>query len=97
MYNLYRRLPTRDILRAMDASLDEAKAHVQHSHNFVEDIYGNRYNSLEELENAKDIRSEDRTWEDYFTTGGTEVFEDTDRELSEVDSDNSESSSERDN
>ena len=98
MYYLYRQLATRDILRGEASTLEDAKNHLlRDKHGYVEDYNGNIYKTIEELENAEDIRPKDTTRYDNFFSGGQEISEDTDRELSEADSDNTESSSERDN
>lgn len=98
MYYLYRQLATRDILRGEVETLEEAKNHLlRDKHGFVEDELGNTYKTIEELNNAENIRPKDTAGFDNFFSGRTEISEDTDRELSEADPDNTESSSERDN
>lgn len=86
MYYLYRRLATRTILRGEANTITEAREFLSNDkHGFVVDENENTYNNIEELENAESVRSEPRTWEDYFDTGESEVSEDTDRELPESD------------
>ena len=98
MYYLYRRLPRKNIFRGEVATREEAKNHLLADKNgFVEDDKGNVYNKIEELDNVKSIKPKSRAKLDYDLTKFAEVSEDSDRELSESDSDNSESSSERDN
>ena len=96
MYYLFRQLSTTTVQRG-ECSYEEALEQVNKRFHFIMDEEGNRYNNKEELENAKDIGSDDRAWEDFITAGGTEISEDADRELSESDSDRTEPSSERDN
>ena len=99
MYRLLRKLSFAVVLRGEVENREEAILYLQRNSNFglVEDENGNIYKTIEELENAEDIRSENRVEYDKFFTSGTEISEDTDRELSETDTDRTESSSERDN
>ena len=98
MYYLFRQLSTRAVLFDEVSTALEAQNYLQKFKNgFVVDDDDNVYKTKEELENAKDFRPEPRVEYDKFFTRGGEVSEDSDRELSESDTDNSESSSERDN
>lgn len=91
MYYLYRRLPNKKIFRGEVATLEEAKNHLLIDKNgFVEDDDNNTYNTIEELENVKSIRPEPEPGLDYDLTEFGEVSEDSDRELSESDPDNTE-------
>jgi hypothetical protein len=63
----------------------------------VKDSSGNKYFTKEELINAKHFRSLDSLRRDNTSTSIAAVFKTTDRELSEVDSDNTEPSTECDN
>lgn len=92
MYYLYRKLATRHIMRDYAFDIEEAKSHLskEGTRGYVTDDNGNIYNTIEELENAESIRSKPRSWEDHFVPRGSEVSEDSDRELSESDTDNTE-------
>lgn len=96
MYTFLRKLSTRTVIRG-EGNLEEAKKYVQGRFCLVEDEDGNIYNTIEELEHAEIIRSEPRIGYDKFFTGGSEISEDSDRELFEPDSDNTEQSPECDN
>lgn len=96
MYTFLRKLSTRTVIRG-EGDLEAAKKYVQAPFCCVEDEDGNIYNNVEELEHVEIIRSEPRIGYDKFFTGGSEISEDTDRELSEPDSDNTEQSTECDN
>ena len=96
VYTFLRALSTRNVIRG-EGNLDEAKKFLKGRFCLVEDENGNIYKTIEELENAESIRSKPRAWENYFSTSGPEISEDTDRELPEADQDNTESGTERDN
>jgi hypothetical protein len=99
-FDLYRRVAKRNILRQEYASVEEAIEFLKReSTGYALDRQQVPYTleELEELKYAESIRSKFRTEYDYEATGFNEVFKDTDRELSGTDTDNSESSSERDN
>ncbi len=96
-YYFYRKLATREILRG-EGNLEDAKIHLSRDkHGFVQDEDGNIYRTIEELDNVENIRPKDTAGYDKFFSSRAEIPEDTDRELFEFDSDQSESSSERDN
>lgn len=100
-FDLIRRVGKKEILRQEYASLEEAINFIKNERTgYVTDAEGNSYTELKELEElqyAESVRSETGTKYDKYFTGFNEVFENTDRELSGTDSDNTESSSERDN
>jgi hypothetical protein len=99
-FELYRRVGKKEILRQDYATLDEALNFLDKERTgFVVDSDGNECSKekLEELLYAESIRSETRTKYDKYFTDFNEVFEGTDREVSGADSDNAESSTERDN
>jgi hypothetical protein len=74
----------------------------KNEYGIVKDSNGTRFFDVKSLkfteeENVKNIRPIDTSRLDSSDTSGESVSEDSDRELSGFDSDNSESSSERDN
>jgi hypothetical protein len=91
MYYLYRRLPNKNVFRGKVATPEEAKNHLLTDKNgFVEDDKNKVYETIEELEYAESIRSKFEPKLDYDLTEFGEVSEDSDRELSESDTDNTE-------
>lgn len=97
-YKLYRCLPKKNILRGDYATKEEAIAFLQKERfRFVEDENGKSYTQIEELKDVKSIKPKPRFKLDYEFTDDGQILEDTDPELSGTDTDNSESSSKRDN
>jgi len=82
----------RKYLDEKDASLKKALKWLEKDLTAVNDEEGQVFFTKEELEEkyAESIRPKPRVEFDSFFTGGTEISEDPDRELSETDSDNSE-------
>ena len=93
----YRLEGKKKILRLGEVSKEEELAFIAtESNGFVEDEHFISYN-IEELENVKDIRPEPEYELDYEITAGGEILENSDRELSGIDTDNSELGTECDN
>jgi phage terminase large subunit len=93
MYRLLRKLSSAVVLKDEVETKEEALLYLrQYRFGLVEDIDGNIYSqdTIEELENAESIRPEPRVEYDSFFTRRTEISEDTDRELSETDTDTTE-------
>ena len=90
-YDCYRRVAQQRILRASDVSFEKAKAFLR-TERFgeVDDEDFKTYSKIEELENAKRIRSHFEPKLDIDLSEFAEVPEDSDRELSESDQDRTE-------
>jgi hypothetical protein len=89
----------RKCLSKKDVTLDKALEWLEDDLTAVNDEEGQVFFTKEELEEkyAESIRPEPRVEYNSFFTGGTEISEDSDRELFETDSDRTESSTECDN
>ena len=88
MYNVYVKKNVRKVILRLGVTKKEAE-NLKNNYKFPSEII------IEDLD-VKDIRSFPGIGEDSFPSSGGEVSEDTDRELFVVDTDNSESGSERD-
>jgi hypothetical protein len=98
LYNVYRRVGKRLILRAENVSRKQAIFVLESERPtaFARDKLLNNY-TKEELENVESVRSEPEPKLDYEFTDDGQILENTDSELPGIDTDNSESSSECDN
>ena len=97
-FNLYIKQHRRRLIQRKNVSYEDALRYFDNQEfAFVEDLNGKFYKTKEELENAENIRSIDRSEFDNTTTSRSTIFESTDRQVLTVDSDRAESSSECDN
>jgi hypothetical protein len=97
-YCCYRCVAKRRILRNDYATLAEALLFFDQERTaLVVDSENNEYYNKEDLKNAKGIGLQPGVKLDYEFTSDGQILEDSDRELSGTDTDNSESSAECDN
>ena len=71
-YTLYIKKHVKEAFVKKDAGYKEALRFLEYQdYGLVKDVFGNKYFTREELENAESIRSDDRVEFDNTTTSGT--------------------------
>lgn len=90
LYKGYIRQHVRRVLAEADIPLERAIDFLKENPKTGVIVLGTKELTLEELQNVKDFRSEDRSRPDNEPSSGREVSEDSDRELFESFIDNTE-------